>query len=180
MENKDLIIAIIAAAATILAALITVIGKQFSQSKQFKRDGKTIDGISSDTSDMKSKMQRIDDNAGKSRDLLVESVNPALEKIKERNAKIDFIAGEMEYQKRMKSSLSESASGRDSVLASISVVYEENARLNEQYRRAQERIIHLSVENNQLQEKVTSLKKDLAEERSKNRPRGDRGDDFER
>lgn len=136
---------------TLGVGLISVSGVLLTALFQLKRDGKTIDQIYSDSSDIKSTTHTIDSNSSKSKDMLVE--------IEKRNAKIDALASELEFQERLKQNFSNGAGNRDTLVNGIKSVFEENARLNQQFQEAQEQITTLSVDNIRLR---TQHKQDQA------------------
>ena len=138
----------------IVGSLIGVAGALVINYFQLRRDGKTIDGISSNTK--------------KTYEVIFESITPLLSKIEERNSKIDSIAAEVEYQKRLKSDFSTSASGKEVLIAGIQTVFEENARLNLQHKSDEEKIAALISENRSLTRQVKRLRAELKVVRPKN------------
>lgn len=138
----------------IVGSLIGVAGALVINYFQLRRDGKTIDGISSNTE--------------KTYEVILKSITPLLSKIEERNSKIDSIAAEVEYQKRLKSDFSTSASGKEVLIAGIQTVFEENARLNLQHKSDEEKIAALSSENRSLTRQVKRLRAELKVVRPKN------------
>lgn len=143
MGTQELIYTIISAAAVILAALIAGIVTLIVQSKQLKRDGKSIDEAKNAVSDMQPKVGSIHSST--------ETMKTSLIKIEERNSKIDSIATEIEVFKRIKSETAGSSIRPEALLASVQSVLEENAQLRKQNYDAQQRIIILTTENNRLQ-----------------------------
>lgn len=176
--STGLWVAIIGAFATIGAAVITGVIALVGQWRQAKRDGKAIDKINSDTSEMKPTVHKIDDNTSKIRDIVIESVVPSMVDVRNRNSKIDFIAGELEYQKRLQQDLPKDNRNRDTVLAEIRSVYERNAALSVQHAEAQHRISSLTAENAVLRSKIAELNAELQREQRKNSGH-DMSDDLE-
>ena len=161
----------------VLVALISGVITLIMTLLQLKRDGKTIDNISTTTSNtdtttsvMKPMVERIDAQVCQTHHTLISTVSHDIAAIGERNSKIDFIHKELEYQQRLNREFSENAVGRDSLLAGINAVYAENARLNQLHRGDQETIIRLIAENGKLQTKVEQLEKALQCERSSSQP----------
>lgn len=144
MGYRELITAIIAATATLLAAIVGGIISLIVQGRQLKRDGKTIDETKVAVTDIKPKV----DNTN----LVVNDVEKSVSRIEERSSKIDFIATEMEVYKRMKSEAGGNGIQPDVLIASMSSVFEENARLRKQYQNARLQIRKLSLENEQLKD----------------------------
>lgn len=153
---------------TIVVALIGVVGALLVNYYQLRRDGKTIDGISSNTSEIHPTVKNINNNTEKTKEVILESIAPLLSKIEERNSKIDSIAAEVEYQKRLKSDFSTSASGKEVLIAGIQTVFEENARLNLQHKSDEEKIKALTSENRSLTRQVKRLRAELKTVRHKN------------
>lgn len=150
MDGTYLIQTIIGGAVSIVVALIAVLGTHCSEMKQLKRDGKTIDKISSDTTDMKPKVDATNAN--------VNSMVKDITKIEERTIKIDAIATEVEVFKRMKNDASGASIKPEVLLAHISAILEENADLRQKHQNDQqiilsqdEELTKLRVENRQLQ-----------------------------
>ncbi len=151
----------------IAVGLIGVVGTLIVALLQLKRDGKTIDSISStttgidkDTAIVKVEVQTISTN--------VSSILPNINTLTASTSKLDFIAQEFEYQKRIKQEFSENAGGRDFLLAGISSIYEENARLAQLHREDQETVVKLVAQVGNLSRRVTQLEKELQDARSKN------------
>ncbi len=159
----EIAVAVIGAAAVVIAALIAGVVALIGQWRQLKRDGKTIDSIQKNTNSLSPLANRIHEDSAKSKDVLVETVVPKMADIGARNHKIDFIASELAYHKRLKSSLSEDAGGRDTTLAAINKVYEENARLNSQYAGAQEQLLRLMGEVSSLNARNQVLESELGQ-----------------
>lgn len=157
----ELAVAVIGAAAVVIAALIAGVVALIGQWRQLKQDGKTIDSIQKNTDLLSPLANRIHEDSAKSKDVLVETVVPKMTDIGARNQKIDFIASELAYHKRLKNDLSKGAGGRDTTLASINKVYEENARLNSQYTGAQEQLMRLMGENSSLNARNQVLESEL-------------------
>lgn len=153
---------------TIVGSLIGVAGALVINYFQLRRDGKTIDGISSNTSEIHPTVKNINNNTEKTNKAIFESITPLLSKIEERNSKIDSIAAEVEYQKRLKSDFSTSASGKEVLIAGIQTVFEENARLNLQHKSDEEKIKALTSENRSLTRQVKRLRAELKTVRHKN------------
>lgn len=147
---------------TIVGSLIGVAGAIVINYFQLRRDGKTIDGISSNTSEIRPTVKNINNNTEKTNKVIFESITPLLSKIEERNSKIDSIAAEVEYQKRLKSDFSTSASGKEVLIAGIQTVFEENARLNLQHKSDEEKIATLLLENSSLTIQIEKLKAELS------------------
>lgn len=148
----------------VVVALIGVIGTLIVEFLQLKRDGKTIDGINATanntdktTSMMQQAIQGIENTTSKTHEKIISSVSENIDSIRARNDKIDFIVKEFEYHKRIKNEFSEGASGRDIILAGITAVYEENARLNNQHRDDREALMDLLRKNAELQVTIGKL-----------------------
>lgn len=128
---------------------------------QLKRDGKTIDAISLNTAKIEPTVMDIKEDTTKTKNVVVDELKPVLNEIGKRNEKIDFLATELAYQNRLKNSFTENVTSRDVMLAGITAVYEENARLSEQHRNDQEKIISLTVERNNLKRKLQKAENEL-------------------
>lgn len=149
----------------LIVALVTVAGTLIAAFWQLKRDGKTIDGISSDTSHMKPQIDQIGKNTERVKDIVIERIQPAMASIEHSGSKIDFIAGEIEYQKRLKKDLSPEFQNRDRILAEIQAVYAKNAALNQQNIDFQNRNLNLMRQNEQLRAQISQLQAELQRER---------------
>lgn len=156
MGTQELIYTIISATAVIVAALIAGIVTLIVQSKQLKRDGRIIDSISSDTSNMMPKIENTNS--------AVNSMVKGIDKIEERNSKIDAMATEIEVFKRLKSEAGGSMVKPEVLLAAISSVLEENANLRQRHQEDQQKILALSVENNRLQLRNQQLESTLKQQ----------------
>ncbi len=144
--------------ATLSIGLIAVATFLLDVFLQLKSADETIDQIHSDSLDIKSTTHKIDSNSSQFKDMLVE--------IEKRNAKIDALASELEFQERLKQSFSNEAGNRDTLVNGIKSVFEENARLNQKYQEAQKQIIYLWTDNSRLhkqheqdQARITQLEK---------------------
>ena len=115
--------------------LISTSGVLLTALFQLKRDGKTIDQIHSNSSDIKVTAHAIDSNSTKSKDMLIE--------IEKRNAKIDSLASELDFQQRLKQGFSSGAGNQDMLVNGIKTIFEENAKLNQKLREAQEQVTSL-------------------------------------
>lgn len=127
---------------TIVGIIIGFIGVILGVTIPLRRDGKTIDSISADTTDMKPKVGNINS--------VVNDIVKDIVKIEERNSKIDAIATEIEVFKRLKSETTGNSVKPEVLLASISSVLDENAQLRRQHQEDQRQILTLSTENNKL------------------------------
>lgn len=152
MDNQDLIVAIISAAAVILAALIAGIITLIVQSEQLKRDGKTIDETKTITSDMHPKINNIDYRTEK------------------QTEKLEVIVADIEYRKRLEATYPKGVSGRDLIDIGTQQLINEGSALNLKYQElslryqeAQNRIMELNTQNSQLRSHVSQLKSRLKE-----------------
>lgn len=153
----------------IITALIGVFGSVIVAIFQLKRDGKTIDATSRNVLDIKPKVDNISDDTKKIRDVVIESINPTLSHISEKGSKIDFIASEIEYQKRLHEQVSHDVDNRDIIVQSIDVLYEKNASLNKEVTTLKVQNNFLSRENNNLKNENQQLKSDILDyKRDKN------------
>ena len=150
MDNGDLITAIIAAAGVILAALIAGVVALIGQSRQLKRDGKSIDETKAIASDIQPKINNIDHRTEK------------------QSEKLDIIIADVEYRKRLEANFPNGVSGRDLIQAGIQKLLSEGSELNLQYQelslkyqQAQNRIMELNAENSQLKGQLSLLKSKL-------------------
>lgn len=141
---------------SIVVAIIGVVGALLASLLQLKRDGKTIDKLDGRAE----QLPAIAENAKKSVSVLAEQLKPQVDQISERNKKIDFIAGELEYQKRLNERVSSGVDSRDAILESIKKLYEENARLSAALQSEKEKNYALSIENEKLKSSFAKYKKD--------------------
>lgn len=151
---------------SIVVALIGVVGTLISVFLQLRRDGKSIDRIDSRSVHI----PNIDDNTKKSKDILVESLKPNIEYLKNKSDKIDYIAKEVEYQQRVKNSISGNISGnKDILLQGINLLYESNASLNQSLAEARAKCSMLEMENANLKNEIADLNRKLYNGKRQNR-----------
>lgn len=123
---------------TIGGIIIGFLGVILGVTIPLRRDGKTIDSISADTTDIKPKVDTISST--------VNTISPSIVKIEERNSKIDAIMTEIEVFKRLKSEAGGSIVKPEVLLVSISSVLEENADLRKQHQEDQQKILTQNAE----------------------------------
>lgn len=139
---------------SLTVAVIGVLGVVVSALFQLKRDGKSIDRIDSNTSEMKPTVQSIHKVAEKTQDLLRDSIRPSLDAIQQRTDRIDCVAdGFMEF-KRLEAYYSDGLVRRDVLLSQISAVFAENTRLNEKTKGLEAENQVLKCENQALKDKI--------------------------
>lgn len=151
MEFKDWV----NVAVTVSGFLIAFWGIIFGAIILLKRDSKTIDGISSNTIDMKPHVESIKDSIQTVVPAISTDIQPKINNIDHRtekqSEKIDAIAKEIEVFKQLKSETAGSTVRPEILLASITQVLEDNAQLRIQHREDQQKILALNVENQRLQ-----------------------------
>ena len=131
---------------------------------QLRRDGKSIDKID----DRSTYIPNIDDNTKKSKEILIESLKPNIEYLKNKSDMIDYIAKEVEYQQRVKNSVSGSISGnKDILLQGINSLYESNASLNQSLAEARAKCSVLEIENANLKSQIIDLNSKLHNEKQR-------------
>lgn len=152
---------------TLIVGLLTIAGTLIAAHWQLRRDGKSIDGISSDTSQMKPKVENIEDIA------------------KAQAKDIGLLVSDLDHRKRLEAEFPQGMSGRDLISIGSNRMIEENAQLNRQYQelnllylKAQNSVNELQAENAQLRSQISELKAELEKEQTPNRYCGTL-DDFE-
>lgn len=155
MGTEELINTIIAAAAVIVAALIAGVVTLIVQSVQLKRDGKSIDSISSDTTNIKPKVDNID--------TAVKCISKDIAKIEDRSQQISSIATTVESFKFMKDQVTNHAIRPDEMIAQMTNVFEECASLLVQHKNDQEQIADLTKANKALGQENKQLKNRIQE-----------------
>lgn len=139
----------------LIVALLTIAGTLIATFWQLKRDGKTIDGISSDTTQVKSDVQHI-------------------EKMSEQQS-LDLrnLVSDLEHRKRMEAQFPKSVSGQELMEAGSNRLLEENAVLKHEYEDLQrkfgeslDKVNELTAENSRLRGEITHLQAALRKERT--------------
>ena len=141
---------------SIIVAIIGVVGVLIASLLQLKRDGKTIDKLDGRTEHIPA----IADNTKKSVEMLTERIAPQIDQVSTRNDKIDLIASEIEYQKRLNDRVSTGVDSRDVILESIKKLYMENAQLSTALQAEKEKNYTLSIENEKLKASLSECEKD--------------------
>ncbi|WP_273701800.1 hypothetical protein [Tepidanaerobacter acetatoxydans] len=143
-------------AIAIFVALIGVAGGIWAQFVQFKRDSGKVGEVKSDTSEMKPDVKNINENVKKVRDEVVEKVVPNLGKLEGITTLVDAYKVEQAIKERQSPNLTD----QDILIGSIKLIYDENSKLMDNYRRALQKI-------NQLELEKMALEKQLHEYKSK-------------
>lgn len=124
---------------------------------QLKRDGKTIDQINATSNSINLATTITKEKAEK-----IPDISAAVNSIVARNDKIDALAKEMEFQKRLKDEYS-NGFNRDHLMAGMSAVFEDNASLHAQLRESKKQIeldrVQIFQLNKQLEEKDQQIYK---------------------
>lgn len=120
MGSTDLLIALATIAAALIAGIIALVG----QWKQLKRDGKTIDKIYGQASDMKPQVEEIQST--------VKAIEPSIIRIEDRSSKIDTIAAAVQSFNQMKESAAEKTTSPEKVIAAITSVYDQLVKVTEE------------------------------------------------
>lgn len=107
-----------------------------------------------DISELQRKIKIMDETITEARNVLAETITPTVKEIEKRNEKIDLLASEMEHWKRLKENHLTNIEECEAILAAITRVYEENARLNEQRQQDQQQIEALLRENTKIKAKL--------------------------
>lgn len=166
-------------AIAIFVALISVAGGIWAQFVQFKRDSGKVDvvnnnvgGVKSDTSEMKPDVKNINENVKKVRDEVVEKIVPNLGKLEGITTLVDAYKVEQAIKERQSPNLTD----QDILIGSIKLIYDENSRLMDNYKRALQKIKQLELEK-------MALEKEIHKYKSKEKPLLkdiNRDDDIER
>lgn len=124
---------------------------------QLKRDGKTIDQINTTSNSINLATTVTKEKAEK-----IPEISAAVNSIVARNDKIDALAKEMEFQKRLKDEYS-NGFNRDHLMAEMNAVFENNASLHAQLRESKKQIeldrVQIFQLNKQLEEKDQQIYK---------------------
>ncbi|WP_422445375.1 hypothetical protein [Thermoanaerobacterium sp. DL9XJH110] len=138
----------------IFVALIGVAGGIWAQYVQFKRDSGRIGEVKSDTSEIKPVVKNVDENVKKVRDEVVEKIVPNLGKLDGINILVDAYKVEQAIKERQSPNLVD----RDVLIGTIELIYEENGRLMDNYRRALRKIKELELEKAALEKELHEYK----------------------
>ncbi len=141
---------------SILVAIIGVIGTLIVTFIQLKRDGKTIGSIHTTTAGIDKTVAAVGVRA-ETIQVGVTTMGEKVAVIKEQTGKIDSIAKEIEILSRLRSETSNSGVRPDILLASMTTVFEENARLNTQLQDRNKEIRQLQIKISGLEAKVNEL-----------------------
>ncbi len=145
---------IIGSAVAIFVALLSVAGGIWSQYVLFKKDSGTMNGIKSDTSEMKPTVHNVDENVKKVRDEVVETIVPKMTKLEG----IDLLVEDYKYREKIR--LEKSVNyNKDALKESIEIIFEENARLTKALKEKEEINEYLVMENQRLKEQVRSYER---------------------
>lgn len=141
-------------AIAIFVALIGVAGGIWAQFVQFKRDSGKVGEVKSDTSEMKPDVKNINENVKKVRDEVVEKVVPNLGKLEGINTLVDAYKVEQAIKERQSPNLTD----QDILIGSIKLIYDENSKLMDNYRRALQKIKQLEGEKMKLEKELHEYK----------------------
>ncbi|MBQ7302660.1 MAG: hypothetical protein IJW89_03665 [Clostridia bacterium] len=124
------------------------------------KEGKTTAKIKEDTSDVRPKVDNIEEGVKKANSVLVERVAPSLETTKETDRKVQELVEELHFQKWLKTNVP-FPENKETIFAQINQLYEqlaaykeENNRLNNEQLRWIERSNQLMIENAHLQKRL--------------------------
>ena len=141
-------------AIAIFVALIGVAGGIWAQFVQFKRDSGKVGEVKSDTSEMKPDVKNINENVKKVRDEVVEKIVPNLGKLEGITTLVDAYKVEQAIKERQSPNLTD----QDVLIGSIKLIYDENSKLMDNYRRALQKIKQLEVEKITLEKELHKYK----------------------
>jgi len=156
----------------IFVALIGVAGGIWAQYVQFRRDSGRIDMVNnnvgevkSDTSEMKPDVKNINENVKKVRDEVVEKIVPNLGKLEGINILVDAYKVEKAIKERQSPNLVD----KDTLMGAIKLIYEENGKLMDDYKRALHKINQLELEKMALEKRLHEyeLHKSMSKEQDK-------------
>ena len=157
----------------VVLAIIGLIGSTWYQYAASKRDIKPLSGIQSHTSEMKPRIENIDDNTKKSRDILVKKIKPGINDIQRQQdsfgdqlKKIDYVVKEFEYQNRLKNEYSKEIN-KDILTAGINMVYEKNAMLEKTLHEKEQKIYDMTVKLQMLKSENQELQHQISEYENK-------------
>lgn len=166
----------------IVATIISLIGIVVGLLFEPKRDTSLVSRIDSTTNEIVPTVRTIDENTRKSKDILVEEINPDIKNIltmqsnlKSNLDKIDIVVKEVEFQKRLKEDLSRGLN-QGMIQAGLTKVFEKNAQLNIEIKEKEQEIKQLILDNqglihtietleeekSSLEERIDSLEKDYS------------------
>ncbi len=141
-------------AIAIFIALIGVVGGIWAQFVQFKRDSGKVGAVKSDTSEMKPDVKNINENVKKVRDEVVEKIVPNLGKLEGITTLVDAYKVEQAIKERQSPNLTD----QDILVGSIKLIYDENSKLMDNYRRALQKIKQLEGEKMKLEKELHEYK----------------------
>lgn len=134
----------------IFVALIGVAGGLWAQFVQFKRDSGKVGEVKSDTSEIKPDVKNINENVKKVRDEVVEKIVPNLGKLEGITTLVDAYKVEQAIKEKQSPNLTH----RDVLVGTIDLIYEENSKLMDDYRRALQKIKQLELEKMALEKEL--------------------------
>jgi len=151
---------IITSAVAIVVAVVGAAAGIWAQAVQFKRDSGKLDGVKTDTVEMKPNVSYIREDTTKLRDKLL----PTVQIVGEIGSGVDQLVNELNYQKRMKSEVAGALTSSDYLIQGINTIYEENARLANALRQERQR-------NHELQLRINVLESQLPPDHSREEER---------
>lgn len=147
----------------VAVAVIGLVGSTWYQYIASKKDIKPLSGIQATTSEMKPRIENIDENTKKSRDVLIEDVKPEIFNIQRKQSdindqmkKIDYVVKEFEYQTRLKEKYS-TGFNKEVLTAGIDSIYERNAILERTLHEKEQTISEMTVSLRKLKEENEEL-----------------------
>lgn len=149
---------------SITVALIAVASGVWTQFVQFMKDKQRIESVKqtagevkADTSEMKPKINTIEELSKQISDDIVRSILPKMESVGKIGQDVDSLLQGYNLEKEIKSRISPSLNP-EYLIGSIQVLYEENAASNTLVRELTEEKYILQNENNKLKQEVIQLK----------------------
>lgn len=151
----------------IAVALIGVMGGIWVQILQFKKDGKTIGTIKSDTSEIKPGISTISTNVKEIRDDVVRTILPQINQIPSVGGDLRKLVDDLEYKKRLKADQS-TVPDKDLFITQVDNLYEENARMFSELKEQRRINQQLKLENHALKQENRYLQKQFGQESNQN------------
>lgn len=159
----------------IVVALIGVIGSIWSQIIQFRKDAQRIDDVNKtsasvkqDTIKMEPSVTRIENNTDAMKERMLEDILPQLKafegKMNRFEGGLDILVKNAEFEEKIRGKVTNTATDPTFIKGAVDVIYEENARLNNQVVTLTNQNILLKSENRRLENENEMLRNMVKEQ----------------
>lgn len=171
MDKSSLIVAIIGLVGVALSILAAIIRDVLNSKKQSGAILDSTASIKTDTVSVVPKVDNIDNNTQKVRDIVTERMLPSLIISEQNNksmlSKIDELYGDMKYHKELRKELIDNGKSKDYFIEGISALYQKNEILSAENRELRQALEEQKEDNALKAVKIEKLDKEIHELKSK-------------